>query len=101
MGHAHAAADRDVPALQRAGLVERRDEAEVLGEDVDVVVRRHRDHGLELPRQVRAAVDRLDHLLLAADDLLAVEPDLAIGLRLRQEMIGDVFRQRVSRRMRR
>ena len=79
VGHAHAAADGDVPAGDLAVLVEDGDEAEIVREDVDVVRRRHRDHDLELARQVGLAVDRLDLLLLAAGDLLAVEPDLAIG----------------------
>ena len=79
VGHAHAAADRDVPAGDVAGLVEDGDEAEIVREHVDVVRRRHRDRDLELPRQVGLAVDRLDRFRLAARDLLAVEPDLAIG----------------------
>ena len=100
VGHAHAAADGHVPAGDVAGLVRDRDEAEVVREDVDVVRRRHRDHDLEFARQVGLAVDRLHHLLLAARDALAVEPDLAIGRRVRQQMIGDRARQRERFRMR-
>jgi len=56
--------------------------------DVDVVRRRHGDDDLELARQVGFAVDRLDDLLLATGDALAIEPDLAIGRRARQQMVG-------------
>ena len=100
MGHAHAAADGDVPARDVAVLVEDGDEAEIVREHVDVVRRRHRDHDLEFPRQIGLAVDRLDDLILAAGDLLAVEPDLAIGRRLRRQMVGDRARQIERRRMR-
>src|SRR5580704_11131255 len=58
-------------------------------ENVDVVRWRHNDADLELPRQVSLAVDRLFHRLLAADNALAIEPDLAIGGGTRQQMIGD------------
>ena len=98
MGHAHAAADRDVPAGDRAGIVEDGDEAEIVREYVDVVRRRHRHHDLEFPRQIGLAVDRLDHLLLAAGNALAVQPDLAIGRRARQQMIRDRTRERRSPR---
>ncbi|GJE43124.1 hypothetical protein AEGHOMDF_2303 [Methylobacterium soli] len=90
MGHAHAAAHRDVPAGHAVLLVENRDEAEIVGEDVDLVRGRHRDHDLEFPRQVGLAVDRLDEaLFLAADDALAVEPDLAPGAGLGQQRVRD------------
>ena len=39
VGHPHAPADRDVEARQPAVVVRDRDEAEVVGEDVDVVAR--------------------------------------------------------------
>ena len=94
MGHAHAAADRHVPAGDVAGLVRDGDVAEVVREDIDVVRGRHRHHDLEFARQVGLAVDRLHHLVLAARDALAVEPDLAIGRRMRQQVVGDRARQR-------
>ena len=72
--------------------VDDRDEAQIVREDVDVVVGRDGDDRLELSRQVGLAVDRLV-LGLAADDLLALEPDLAVGARLRQEMVADRARQ--------
>ena len=78
VGHAHAAADGDVVADHLAVLARDGDEAQVLGEHVDVVGRRHRDHGLELARQVVPAVDRL-LVDLRVDHLLAVQPDLVIG----------------------
>ena len=100
MGHAHAAADGHVPAGDVAGLIRDGDVAEVVREDVDVVRRRHRHHDLEFARQIGLAVDRLDHLPLAARDALAVEPDLAIGRRVRQQMVGDRARQCERCRMR-
>ena len=100
MGHAHAAADGHVPAGDVAGVIRDRDVAEVMREDIDVVRGRHRHHDLEFARQIGLAVDRLDHLAFAARDALAVEPDLAIGRRMRQQMIGDRARQLERRRMR-
>src|SRR5205807_6205928 len=85
VGHAHAAADRHVEASDLAFLVEDGDVAEVVGEPVDVVRRRHGDHDLEFSRLVGRAVDRLDDgVVLAAGVLLAVEPNLATGPRVWQ-----------------
>ncbi|GJD69836.1 hypothetical protein MMMDOFMJ_2774 [Methylobacterium gnaphalii] len=96
MGHAHAPADGDVPTRELVLLVEDGDEAKVVREDVDLVGRRHRDDDLELTRQVGLAVDRLE-LLLSADDLLAVEPDLAPGIGLWQKGVGDGLAELVGR----
>ena len=78
------------------------DEAEVVGEHVHVVVRRHRDDDLELARQIVLAVDRLllGATVSAIDDLLAVEPDLVIGAGPRQQVIADRARQLVGVRVR-
>ena len=58
------------------------DEAQIVGEDVDIVVGRDRDDGLELSRQVGLAVDRLSSSASPlVVDLLALEPDLVIGPR--------------------
>jgi hypothetical protein len=56
---------------------------------IDVVRWRDRDRDLEFARQVGLAVDRLDHVSLAAGDAFAVEPNLAVGRRARRQMIGD------------
>src|SRR3974390_2981762 len=88
VGHAHAATDGHVPALDLF-LVEDRDEAEIVGQHVDVVRRRHRHHDLKLTRQVGLAVDRFGNFLLTSGDALAFEPDLAIGRGAWQEMVGD------------
>ena len=97
VGHAHAAAGDDVEAGQRAGLVEQRDEAGVVREDVHAVVAGKGDRGLELPGQVRRAVERV---LLVGDDGLAVHPDLVVGLRLRQgrraQLVGDALHRHVA-----
>ncbi len=90
MGHAHAAADGDVPTRELA-ILHDSDEAEVVGEDVDVVVGRHGEHDLEFPRQVVRAVDRLLVLLggtRLVHYLLAVEPDLVVGAGLRNKVIA-------------
>ncbi len=84
---AEAAADGQVEALEHA-VLDDRDEAEIVREDVDVVERRHGDRGLELARQVGGAVDRLG--LGRARDLLAVEPDLVIGARPRQQVLREL-----------
>src|SRR6185312_3374660 len=79
VGHAHAAADRNVPALDDILLADDGDKAEVLREHVDVVRRRNGEADLELPRHVGLAIDRLDVVALAlARDLLAVEEYLVI-----------------------
>ena len=56
--HAHAAADQHVVADDPAVLDDGQ-QAEVLGVDVDAVVVRQRQAGLELARQVDLAVERL------------------------------------------
>ncbi len=91
MRHAHAAADHHVVADDAAGLLDR-DEAQVVREHVDVVVRRQCDGDLELPRHIGAAVDRFV-FLLAARELFAVDPDLVPGAALRQQMRPDRLRQ--------
>src|SRR6478672_12949672 len=57
MGHAHATADRDVPADYIAGIVRDSDVAEIMRKYVDVVRWRHRHHHLEFARQIGLAVD--------------------------------------------
>jgi hypothetical protein len=98
VGRAHPAAGRDVEADQ-AFAVGDGDEAQVVGIDVDIVVRRHRNGGLELPRQIGRAVDGLE--ILAAAHLLAVEPDLVIGAGLRQQVLADPLRPLVNLPMQR
>ena len=102
MGHAHASAGHHVPARHIADVVDDSDKAEIVGIEVHVVRRRHRDGDLEFPRQIGAAIDRLDHFigLRRAGDLLAVEPDLAIGAGARRQMIRDRLRQGLRRGMR-
>ena len=55
VGHPHAAADHHVVADDSAALHDR-DEAEVVREHIDIVVRRQRDGDLEFARQIGAAV---------------------------------------------
>jgi hypothetical protein len=89
VGHAHAAADGDVPAQDLAVAAHDGDEAQVVREHVDVVVGRDGDYGLELTRQVGTAVDGLVVDRVLAHDPLAVEPELAVGAGLGQEMRAD------------
>ncbi len=94
---AHAAAHAEVVAHQ-APAFDDGDEAEVVGEHVDVVERRHREGGLELARQVGGAVQRL-LFLAAAGDLFLVQPDLVVRARVRQQVIRKARRVRVHARM--
>ena len=66
-----------------------RDEAQIMGEYIDIVVRRQRDGDLELTRQIGAAEDRLV-FLHTAGDLLLVDPDLVPRSAMRQQMVRDV-----------
>ncbi len=88
MGHPHAAADHHVVADDSTALHDR-DEAEIMGEHIDIVVRRQRDGDLEFARQVGAAEDRFV-LDLAAGDLFLIQPDLVPGAGARQQMRRDV-----------
>ncbi|MCW0450427.1 hypothetical protein NB706_003261 [Xanthomonas sacchari] len=87
MAGAHAAAEADVVAGQRAVGAEHADEAQIVGEHVHVVDRGQRETDLELARQVGVAVDRLV-LLAAAGDLLLVQPDLVVGAGVGQQVFG-------------
>ena len=78
VGHAEPAADQEVEPPDSA-VSHDRQQPHVLGVDVHAVVDREPDRGLELPRQVPVAVERL--LLLGGHLLLALEPDLVIRLR--------------------
>src|SRR5262245_1040598 len=93
MGHAHAATDGDIPTRDLILRIQDGDEAQVVREYVDVIGRWQRDDGLELPRHIGLAVDRLDDFLLAASNAFAIEPDFAVGRRARLEMLGDLTRK--------
>ena len=108
----HPAAGDDVGAqhLARAVGVHDDDDAEVVGEQVDRVVARHRHRDLELAREELRAVDGLRgagevgavRVVVAgcrdlwpledgARELLAVEPDVVVGPGLRREQVRDVL----------
>ena len=91
MGHPHAAADDHVVADDPPVLFDR-NEAEIVGEHVHVVVRRQCNGDLEFARHVGAAVDRFV-FLLAAGQLFAVDPDLVPGAASRQQMRADRLRK--------
>ena len=90
MRHAHAAADQHVVA-DDAAVLDDGQQAEVLGVDVDAVVVRQRQAGLELARQVDLAVDRLRRSAVrrGCRDRLAVEPDFVVGAGARREVGGE------------
>ena len=89
MGGAHAAADQHVIA-DHVAVLDDGDVAEVMGEHVDVVLRRHRNGDLEFAGQIGGAVDRLG--LQRLRHLLVVDENLPPGAALRQQMGGDVAR---------
>ena len=97
MRHAHAAADGHVPADELA-VFDDGDEAAVMREDVNVVVRRHREDELEFARQIARTVNRLAFRRrgLLSDDLLSVQPDLVIGAGLRQHVSARPLRELVG-----
>ena len=84
VSHGKAPAHQHVKAHQLA-VFGNGHKIEIVGVDVDIVVRRDHDRGLELARQVVGAEDRL----LVRPQLLAVQPDLGIGAGLGQQMLGD------------
>ena len=89
--HAHAAADEDVVA-DDAIVLDDGEQAEVLGIDIDDVVVRQRQPGLELARQIDVAVDRLGVgrvVRRRGRQHLAVEPNLVIRPAARREPVGD------------
>ena len=89
---------RHVPPLDFAARADMRHEPDIMREDVHIVVRRHRDHDLELARQVGRPEHRL--LLRPGHPLLA-DPDLVPRPRFRQQPIAQAMRQPQRRRMRR
>jgi hypothetical protein len=85
--HAHAAADHDVVADDAIAFLDG-DEAEIVGEHIDIVVRRQCHGDLEFARHVGAAVDRFVFLLLARVPF-PIDPDLVPGAAFRQQMRSD------------
>ncbi len=84
MGHAEAAADRDIVADQFVAF-EQGDQPEVVRQDIDRVVARRRERDLEFPRQVGRAVERLGLGAGVFGGQLA-EKDLVVGPALRQQL---------------
>ena len=99
VAHAQTAADVDVVARDRSRATagQRRHQADVVGEHVDVVVARPGHGDLELAGQVGVAVDRLGRTLaplgaserqwrrLGGHGLVAVDPQLPVRRRLGAE----------------
>ena len=95
-----ATADQHVEADEVAVFFDG-DEAEVVGVDIDFVIRRDDDGGFEFARQVGFAEDGLDVVgdffderlrRLAGKDFFAIKPDVGIGAGARQELHADFFR---------
>lgn len=105
--HAHTTTGRNIEASEVAVLVDDSDEADVVGEDVDIVRRRNSDRDFELlthisdvglnvngkathlPRQVELAVQRLDILQCLTSDELLVQPNLVVCGRAWKQMLAD------------
>ena len=83
---AEAAAHQHVVAEQGVAVPDLQ-QAEIVGVQVDRVVRGNRDPDLELPGQVHGTVERL--LLVEAGDRLLVQKDLVVGAALRQQLGGE------------
>ena len=98
MRHAHAAPDADIESLEFACL-DIGNEADVMGEDIDVVLRRDRQGDLELARQIMPRVQRLDLVFGfpgAARHAFFAEEDLVVGPGTRQQMRADLVREIVD-----
>ena len=93
-GKADTVADEHVVSDDPRPL-EDRNQPRVIVVDVDAVVVRQCDGGLELPRKVHVSVERL--LLFGRKGLLAVEPDFVIGPRRRSKLDGDLPRDTSQR----
>jgi hypothetical protein len=96
VGHAVAAADADDPADDAVSL-HLRDEAEVVGENVDRVVGRVGEADLELPRQVGRAVERL--VLSRGAVVLAGDEDRMVRAGARQQRGGEHARALLEHRV--
>ena len=83
-----AAAHQQVKADQLA-VFGNRHEVHVVGVQVDIVLRRDHYRGFKLTRQVGLAEDRL---FIGGRDFFLIEPDLCIGARARQQVLGDLLR---------
>ena len=113
VAHAEPAAHVDVEPGHRSGqpTVERRHDADVVGQHVDVVVARPGNGDLELARQVHVAVDRLGRPLAATrpaelqwrrlrrDRLLAVDPQLPVRRCLRAKAGDERLHERTDDRL--
>ena len=82
------AAHQQVKADQLA-IFGNRHEVHVVGVQVDIVLRRDNHRGLEFARQVGLTEDRL---FVRGRDFLLIEPDLRIGTRAWQQVLGDLLR---------
>lgn len=75
-------------------------ETNVVGEDVNGVVRRDGDGDLEFTREVVRAVERLavrvERLDSVTRDLLLVKPDFVVSVGSRKEMLRDGLRELVD-----
>ena len=98
MSHAEPAAQSEVVAGEPLAL-EQRDDADIVGQNVDRVVVRRRQADLELAGKIGAAVQGLT-VLLAGVHLFAIDPDLMVGPRAGREFPGQhagvLFQPRVN-----
>ena len=85
MVHAKSTADGHIVAKELS-FFGNRDEAEILGEDIDIVGRRDGEAGLEFARQVGVAIHRLVFRCTSGDEFL-IEIDLVIGAGLGKRIV--------------
>jgi hypothetical protein len=73
-------------------VLDEREQAEILGINIDAIVFGERESGLEFARQIDLAIDRLGGGGIVARQMredLAVEPDVVIGAAARGKAIGN------------
>ena len=107
MRHPHAAADQHVVADDLLSF-HLRHETQILAIDVDTVVFRQRQPRLELPWEVRLAVDRFDRVAVVGPqgwrmarqfailDWFTIEPDFMVRCRTRSQVVGQSLRCRLE-----
>ena len=90
--HTHAAADQQIVTEQLVAFGDD-DEAEIIGEDIDVVQRRDGEGRFEFSRQIELSVERVNEFLGVIQlEFLALDPDFVIRACGRIERIRQVAR---------
>jgi hypothetical protein len=88
MSDTHTTTGSDVVSLDSTVGVNDGDESNIIGQDIDRVVWWDSDGNLELSGKVGRTVKRLKVLDSVTSDLLFVEPDLVVGGRTGEKVLG-------------